>query len=63
MVTDLRFDAERLLGSEGLLAETLASYEYRPEQIEMSNHVYQALIGQAQAVIAAGPGVGKSLAN
>jgi ATP-dependent DNA helicase DinG len=62
VVTDLRFDAERLLGSEGLLAETLANYEYRPEQIEMSNHVYQALIGQAHAVIEAGTGVGKSLA-
>ena len=62
MVTDLSFNAEELLGPTGLLANTLANYEYRPEQIEMSNHVYQALQNEAHGVIEAGTGVGKSLA-
>lgn len=62
MVTYLSFNAKELLGPKGLLARTLASYEYRPEQLQMSNHVYQALQNEVHGVIEAGTGVGKSLA-
>lgn len=62
MVTDLSFIAEELLGPKGLLATRLANYEYRPEQIEMSNHVYRSLQDEIHSVIEAGTGVGKSLA-
>jgi ATP-dependent DNA helicase DinG len=61
-VTYLSFNAKELLGPKGLLARTLASYEYRPEQLQMSNHVYQALQNEVHGVIEAGTGVGKSLA-
>ena len=62
MVTALSFDAEELLGPKGLLAKTLSNYEYRPEQVEMSKHVYEALKNGTHGVIEAGTGVGKSLA-
>jgi len=62
VVTNLSFIAEELLGPKGLLATTLANYEYRPEQIKMSNHVYQALKDEIHGVIEAGTGVGKSIA-
>ncbi|HBN96607.1 MAG TPA: hypothetical protein DDZ66_09930 [Firmicutes bacterium] len=58
----MSFNAKELLGPKGLLARTLASYEYRPEQLQMSNHVYQALQNEVHGVIEAGTGVGKSLA-
>lgn len=61
-MTYLSFNAKELLGPKGLLARTLASYEYRPEQLQMSNHVYQALQNEVHGVIEAGTGVGKSLA-
>lgn len=56
------FDAEALLGPTGLLSSKLSSYEYRPEQIQMSNHVFKALQNEVHGVIEAGTGVGKSLA-
>lgn len=58
----MSFDAEQLLGPQGLLAKTLANYEYRPEQVQMANHVYQALQNDVHGIIEAGTGVGKSLA-
>ena len=58
----MSFDAEALLGPTGLLAKTLTNYEYCPEQIQMSNHVYQALKNETHGVIEAGTGIGKSLA-
>ncbi|HHT69565.1 MAG TPA: DEAD/DEAH box helicase family protein [Firmicutes bacterium] len=56
------FNADELLGPKGLLARTLDNYEYRPEQIQMANHVYQALHDETHSIIEAGTGVGKSLA-
>jgi len=58
----LSFNAEELLGPKGLLAQTLSNYEYRPEQIQMANHVYQTLQDEVHGIIEAGTGVGKSLA-
>ena len=62
MVTNLSFDAETLLGPEGLLADTLEAYEYRPEQINMAKHVFEVLQNGEHGIIEAGTGVGKSLA-
>lgn len=62
MVSNLGFNADELLGPKGLLARTLDNYEYRPEQIQMANHVYQALHDETHSIIEAGTGVGKSLA-
>ena len=56
------FHAEALLGPEGLLADKLESYEYRPEQIQMAEHIYRVLGSKEHALIEAGTGVGKSLA-
>lgn len=56
------FHAESLLGPEGLLAETLESYEYRPHQVQMAEHIWQVLQNREHGLIEAGTGVGKSLA-
>ncbi len=59
----MAFDSKRLLGPAGLLAQELATYEYRPEQIKMADHIYAALKTQQHGIIEAGTGgVGKSLA-
>lgn len=44
------------------MAQELAAYEYRPEQIEMADHIYAVLKDQRHGIIEAGTGVGKSLA-
>ncbi len=62
VVTNVSFNADELLGPTGLLAQTLTNYEHRPEQVQMSNHVYQVLQQETHSVIEAGTGVGKSLA-
>lgn len=54
------FHAESLLGPEGLLAETLESYEYRPQQVQMAEHIWQVLQNREHGLIEAGTGVGKS---
>lgn len=61
-MNDLSFQAEALLGLEGMLSKNLTTYEYRPEQIQMANHVYEALFNEMHGLIEAGTGVGKSLA-
>lgn len=58
----MSYNAEAVLGPEGILAKHLANYEYRNEQIRMSNFVYDALQSETHAIIEAGTGVGKSLA-
>lgn len=58
----LAFNSEQLLGPTGLLAERLATYEYRLEQLQMADHVYESLQQEIHGVIEAGTGVGKSLA-
>ncbi len=61
-VNILGFNAETLFGPTGLLASKLSSYEYRGEQLDMANHIYESLINETHGVIEAGTGVGKSLA-
>ena len=58
----MAFDSQQLFGPTGLLADKLAAYEYRPEQIAMADHIYAALQAGSHAIIEAGTGVGKSLA-
>jgi len=58
----VEFSAEALLGPEGVLAQRLESYEYRPEQIQMAEHIYRVLLNKEHGIIEAGTGVGKSLA-
>lgn len=58
----MAFDAEKLLGPNGLLGQELATYEYRLEQLQMADHVYKSLKQEKHGLIEAGTGVGKSLA-
>src|SRR5690242_8062441 len=49
-------------GPEGVLAQKLGDYEFRPSQIRMAEAVYEALDGQNHAIIEAGTGTGKTIA-
>jgi Rad3-related DNA helicase len=55
-------EAARVLGPEGPLAEKLAGYELRPEQIELARRVAICLTDGRHLLAEAGTGVGKSLA-
>lgn len=58
----VQFDAQAIFGPSGLLAQHLSGYEFRPQQLAMAEHVYNALKNQRHALVEAGTGVGKSLA-
>ncbi len=51
-----------LLSPDGLIAEKLPQYEYRPQQISMADAIIEACNEDKIAVIEAGTGTGKSLA-
>src|SRR5215207_747867 len=52
-----------ILGQGGAIARRLgASYEFRPQQLEMASAVEQALHGGHDLMVEAGTGVGKSFA-
>ena len=51
-----------ILGQTGPLAEALAGYEERPEQLAMAELVEQALADDRVALVEAGTGTGKTLA-
>ncbi len=55
-------DARDVLGTEGRIAARLASYECRPEQLEMAEAVERAIADRTHLVVEAGTGVGKSFA-
>jgi ATP-dependent DNA helicase DinG len=58
-------DVERLaamLDEGGLFAQTLPSYEHRPQQIEMLRHVANAFNDSTSMFLEAGTGIGKSIA-
>jgi ATP-dependent DNA helicase DinG len=61
-VSNVAFNSEKLLGPAGLLAKELPTYEYRLEQVQMADHVYESLKQGIHGLIEAGTGVGKSLA-
>lgn len=51
-----------ILGPGGRIAARLASYEDRPEQVEMASAVERAFAGSRHLLVEAGTGVGKSFA-
>ena len=55
-------NAVQLLASDGLIAAKLASYEPRPQQIEMAAAVRDAFERRHHLIVEAGTGVGKSFA-
>jgi ATP-dependent DNA helicase DinG len=55
-------ELKEIFGPEGLVANNLSGYEYREQQLEMAQAVYQAFSDSSHLVIEAGTGVGKSFA-
>jgi ATP-dependent DNA helicase DinG len=53
---------ERVFGPQGLLARCLPGYEFRPEQLRMSQGVRQVLAQGGILLVEAGTGTGKTLA-
>src|SRR5262249_29247097 len=51
-----------ILGSGGLVAQRLNSYEPRPQQMEMAEAVARAIADKRHLMVEAGTGVGKSFA-
>jgi ATP-dependent DNA helicase DinG len=51
-----------ILGPKGVIARRLASYEPRPQQLEMAEAVAEAIAGRHHLMVEAGTGVGKSFA-
>ena len=53
---------EHFLSPDGRLAARLDGWESRPQQIDMSRIVSEAIAARQHAIVEAGTGVGKSLA-
>jgi ATP-dependent DNA helicase DinG len=53
---------EPILGDGGPIASCLKNYEERPQQIEMSKAIEEAISSSSHLIVEAGTGVGKSLA-
>src|SRR5262245_43935729 len=51
-----------ILGPQGRIAQRLAGYEHRPEQLAMADAVTSAIDRGRHLVVEAGTGVGKSFA-
>lgn len=51
-----------VLAPQGLISQKLAHYEYRKEQLEMSQAVAEAIASHSHLIVEAGTGVGKSFA-
>src|SRR5216683_8367746 len=51
-----------ILGPSGVIAQRLANYEARPQQLEMADAVAEAVAGRRHLMVEAGTGVGKSFA-
>jgi ATP-dependent DNA helicase DinG len=56
------FDMQQIFGSDGLLARALPHYEERPQQVAMSQRVWEALHERQTLLVEAGTGTGKTLA-
>jgi len=52
---------DEILGPQGSLARAIASFEFRPSQLNLAKMVYRALRDKSKAVIEAGTGTGKTL--
>ena len=58
----MELEPRDILGSDGRLAQRMAGYELRSQQLEMADAVAQALRGERHLIVEAGTGTGKSLA-
>lgn len=56
------FAMQQIFGSDGLLARALPNYEERPQQVAMSQRVWEALHERQTLLVEAGTGTGKTLA-
>jgi ATP-dependent DNA helicase DinG len=57
-----RLDMHQIFGPDGLLARALSNYEERPQQVAMSQRVWEALRARQTLLVEAGTGTGKTLA-
>ncbi|MEW6609085.1 MAG: helicase C-terminal domain-containing protein [bacterium] len=55
-------DYSKIFGQNGIIANHLKTYEYRPQQIEMSKRIDSAISNKNHLLVEAGTGTGKSLA-
>ncbi len=55
-------DMHAIFDKEGLLAQRLGHYEFRPQQLEMARSIEEALRETHCLIIEAGTGTGKTLA-
>ncbi|TWT31055.1 hypothetical protein KOR34_44290 [Posidoniimonas corsicana] len=62
MAESTTLSAADVLGAEGSIARRLASYEDRPEQLQMADAVASAIANKRHLIVEAGTGVGKSFA-
>lgn len=53
---------QKILGKDGLIAQKLSGYEYRPEQIQMAKTIAETIENRRHLIVEAGTGTGKSLA-
>ncbi|PCJ58853.1 MAG: helicase [Planctomycetota bacterium] len=51
---------EDIFKQDGTLSKNLSTYEFRPEQLEMANEVFDAMLDKEHLVVEAGTGIGKS---
>ena len=51
-----------ILGPDGVIAQRLADYETRPQQLDMAEAVADAIANKQHLMVEAGTGVGKSFA-
>jgi ATP-dependent DNA helicase DinG len=58
----MKQDCSKVFGSNGVIANRLKTYEYRPQQVEMSKRIQQAIVHANHLIVEAGTGTGKSLA-
>ncbi len=57
-----RFEMQQLFGPQGMLAQALPHFEERPQQVAMSQRVWEALRERQTLIVEAGTGTGKTLA-
>src|SRR5688572_31632460 len=55
-------DMQQIFGPQGLLAQALSHYEERPQQVAMSQYIWEALHERQTLLVEAGTGTGKTLA-
>ncbi len=55
-------DLNSIFSENGLIAQNLNDFEFRPQQLQMANAVWGAVCSNQHLIVEAGTGVGKSLA-